>query len=75
MKNQILLTLSLVCFVGVTNIAAQENNDSLAIKGGGVSVKGWTGKIDAKELAAGMTLNSAKLVKGAIPCTSPPVLL
>jgi len=63
MKNQILLTLSLVFFVGAVNIAAQENNDSLAIKGGGVSVKGWTGKIDAKEQAAGMTLNSAKLVK------------
>src|SRR6266480_3488955 len=33
------------------------------VAGGGVSVPGWTGKIDAKEEAAGMTLNSAKLVK------------
>src|SRR5688572_11451515 len=33
------------------------------IAGGGVSIPGWTGKIDAKEEAAGMTLNSAKLVK------------
>ena len=36
---------------------------SRGIAGGGVSVSGWTGKIDAKEAAAGMTLNSAKLVK------------
>lgn len=50
-------------FIGLTDISAQENNDSLAISGGGVLVKGWTGKIDAKEATAGLTLNSAKLVK------------
>jgi hypothetical protein len=33
------------------------------VVGGGVRVRGWTGKIDAKEEAAGMTLKSAKLVK------------
>src|SRR5688500_870461 len=33
------------------------------VAGGGISVAGWTGKIDAKEAEAGMTLNSAKLVK------------
>jgi hypothetical protein len=36
---------------------------SRSVAGGGVSIPGWTGKIDAKEEAAGMTLNSAKLVK------------
>src|SRR6266850_3808973 len=36
---------------------------SRGVTGGGVSVPGWTGKIDAKEEAAGMSLNSAKLVK------------
>lgn len=36
---------------------------SRGVAGGGVSVQGWTGKIDAKEAADGMTLNSAKLVK------------
>ena len=36
---------------------------SRGVAGGGVSVPGWTGKIDAKEEAAGMTLNSAKLAK------------
>ena len=36
---------------------------SRGVPGGGVSVPGWSGKIDAKEEAAGMTLNSAKFVK------------
>lgn len=36
---------------------------SRGVAGGGISVAGWTGKIDAKEAAAGMTLNSAKLSK------------
>jgi hypothetical protein len=65
MKDQILLSVFLafaVFFVGLANISAQEG-ESLSIKGGGVLVKGWTGKIDAKEQAAGLTLNNAKLVK------------
>jgi len=36
---------------------------SRGVAGGGISVTGWTGKIDAKEETAGMTLNSAKLAK------------
>jgi hypothetical protein len=34
-----------------------------AVAGGGVSVPGWTGKIDANEEKAGQTLNNAKLAK------------
>lgn len=33
------------------------------VAGGGISVSGWTGKIDAKEEAGGMTINSAKFSK------------
>jgi hypothetical protein len=36
---------------------------SRGVAGGGISVPGWTGKIDPKEEAAGLTLNSAKLEK------------
>ena len=36
---------------------------SRGVTGGGISVPGWTGKIDAKEETAGMTLSSAKLTK------------
>ena len=62
MKNRILLISISVLFLGFTNGLAQEG-PSVWVAGGGVLVKGWTGKIDAKEQAAGLTLNSAKLVK------------
>lgn len=62
MKNKIVAALFLLFFIGLVNVAAQEN-DSKAVTGGGVLIKGWTGQIDAKEQAAGMTINNAKLVK------------
>jgi hypothetical protein len=40
-----------------------QDETSRGVAGGGISVPGWTGKIDAKEEAAGLTLNSAKLTK------------
>src|SRR6476659_5922380 len=52
----------MVFVIGLVNISAQEG-DSTSVSGGGVMVKGWTGQIDAKEKTAGLTLNSAKLVK------------
>ncbi|MEK6333918.1 MAG: hypothetical protein AABM67_03155 [Acidobacteriota bacterium] len=42
---------------------AGQMEDSRSVAGGGVSAKGWTGKIDTKEETAGMTLNSAKFAK------------
>jgi hypothetical protein len=63
MKVQLLRSLLFVLaifFIGLVKISAQEG-DSKAVAGGGVMVKGWTGQIDAKEKAAGLTLNSAKL--------------
>ena len=67
MKNQLLfgafLTISLF-FVGFTSASAQATEgDSKAVAAGGVMVKGWTGKIDAKEAATGLTLKSAKLTQ------------
>jgi hypothetical protein len=61
------LTLSLL--VVITLPAAhfsqgnQQNETSRGVAGGGISVPGWTGKVDAKEEAAGLTLNSARLTK------------
>ncbi len=40
-----------------------QNETSRGVAGGGIAVSGWTGKIDAKEETAGMTLNSAKFAK------------
>ncbi|MEO8573054.1 MAG: hypothetical protein ABI481_03720 [Pyrinomonadaceae bacterium] len=62
MKTQILLISIAVFVIGLVDVAAQEGPSS-AVAGGGVFVNGWTGKIDAKEQMAGLTLNSAKLVK------------
>ena len=65
MKGQIIQSVffvSTLFFLGLASISAQEGA-STSVAGGGVLVQGWTGKIDAKEQAAGLTLNSAKLVK------------
>ena len=48
------LALTLVGTSAVAQDAAR------AVAGGGISVPGWTGKIDAQELAAGQTLNNAR---------------
>jgi hypothetical protein len=42
---------------------AQGQDAAKAVAGGGISVPGWTGKIDAGEEKAGQTLNNAKLAK------------
>jgi hypothetical protein len=52
---------SLIPVVNFSQTPQQEV--SRAVEGGGVKVSGWTGQIDAKEAAAGMTLNSAKFAK------------
>ena len=51
-----------------TRVQGQETAKPVA--GGGISVPGWTGKIDASEEKAGQTLNNAK----AAGCTSRPDL-
>ncbi len=43
-------------------LAAQANDeDSRKISGGGIKIAGWQGKIDAKEVTAGLTLQDAML--------------
>ena len=66
MRHTFLIALALLAFVLVSTAAFPQdpqNETSRTVAGGGVSVRGWTGKIDAKEAAAGMTLNSAKFAK------------
>jgi len=41
-------------------IHAQEEGPSRSVAGGGISVPGWTGKIDANEAKAGKTIHDAK---------------
>jgi hypothetical protein len=53
---------------------AQDPNASKAVAGGGIKVAGWTGKVDANEEAAGLTINDLKFVseKGGFHVTTGP---
>jgi hypothetical protein len=42
---------------------AQVMEESRKVSGGGITVAGWSGKVDAKEAAAGLKLTDAKLSK------------
>src|SRR5688500_8617422 len=54
------LALAAVMLIPRVGVAQATMEASRGVAGGGISVPGWTGKIDANEVAAGMTLNSAK---------------
>ena len=54
-----------ISMLGPATLIAQDQQEgaSRVVKGGGVMVPGWTGKIDANEEKAGQTLDNAKLSK------------
>ncbi|MBV8706494.1 MAG: hypothetical protein JO182_23825 [Acidobacteriaceae bacterium] len=56
--------------------AQGQTETSRAVEGGGISVPGWTGKIDAKEEQSGQSLSNAKLAKegGALHVTTGPAV-
>jgi hypothetical protein len=58
-----LLVFAIALVPEVNFSQAGQNETSRGVAGGGISVPGWTGIIDAKEKTAGMTLESAKLAK------------
>jgi hypothetical protein len=49
--------------VFTSTASAQEEGASRSIAGGGITVPGWTGKVDASETKAGKTINDAKFAK------------
>jgi len=49
--------------LGYVVIGAQGQDAAKAVAGGGISVPGWTGKIDPQEEKAGQVLNNAKLAQ------------
>jgi hypothetical protein len=66
MRYACVFALALVALVlqPVANFSqGGQMESSRSVEGGGISVPGWMGKIDAKEAAAGLTLNSAKFAK------------
>ena len=66
-----------IVIVAPTIIGAQGQSDAArVVAGGGISVPGWTGKIDPQEEKAGQVLNNAKLApagKGLQVTTGPAV--
>lgn len=56
--------LAMAVGIGVASTLAQGQGDAARIvHNGGISVPGWTGKIDPQEEKAGQVLNNAKLAK------------
>jgi hypothetical protein len=54
---------STIAIVVLTAGVGMSQETSRAVAGGGISVPGWTGKIDAGEERAGQALNNAKLAQ------------
>ncbi|HJZ79414.1 MAG TPA: hypothetical protein VKD91_03685 [Pyrinomonadaceae bacterium] len=65
MRRTFFAAFALFAFVFTAVVFSQEaqNETSRAVAGGGVTVSGWTGQIDAKEASAGMTLNNARFAR------------
>lgn len=62
MKRTMMVALATATLVLVPQDSqAQDNEKSMAVKGG-IQMKGWMGKVDAKEAKAGLTVDSAKFV-------------
>ena len=65
-----------LAIVVLTAAVGMGQETSRAVAGGGISVPGWTGKIDANEERAGQALNNAKLAQegGALQVTTGPAV-
>ena len=60
MKRTMMVALATAALVLVPQDSqAQDSEKSMAVKGG-ILVKGWMGKVDAKEAKAGLSVDSAK---------------
>jgi hypothetical protein len=58
------MALAAVMSLSIVGVA-QAQDAARAVAGGGISVPGWTGKIDAQEEKSGQVLNNAKLAPAA----------
>src|SRR5205807_6705359 len=67
MRRTYIFSIILVALVFIPAVFSQggQQDSSRTVAGGGVTVPGWTGKVDAREASQGMTLNNAKFAKEA----------
>jgi hypothetical protein len=74
--HNLALAATIVTFIPSAIHAQAPTETSRSVEGGGISVPGWTGKIDANAEAQGQTINNAKLSKegGALHVTTGPAV-
>jgi hypothetical protein len=58
-----ILAVTIVMLIPAMGKSQGQTETSRSVAGGGISVPGWTGKIDANEERAGQKLNNAKLAQ------------
>jgi hypothetical protein len=65
-----------IAFALISTLLLHAQETSRSVKGGGITVAGWTGKIDANEERAGQALDNAKLSEegGVLHITTGPAL-
>jgi hypothetical protein len=61
MHRSIRIALPLVSLLALSTALVTGQDEARKVAGGGISVPGWTGKIDANEEKAGQVLSNAKL--------------
>jgi hypothetical protein len=76
LSHTLALAAAVVTLIPSAAHAQASSETSRTVSGGGISVPGWTGKIDASEEAKGQTLNNAKLSEegGALHVTTGPAV-
>ena len=67
MRRTFILFFVIFALILIPTVLSQNPQDetSRPVAGGGVTVPGWTGEVDAREASQGMTLNNAKFAKEA----------
>jgi len=62
-RQHIFTAAALLAAVTVFPISLAAQEEARAVAGGGISVPGWQGRIDASEAAAGQVLNNSRLAR------------
>jgi hypothetical protein len=58
-----LVTIFALVFIPTAFSQGSQDETSRPVAGGGITVAGWTGKVDVREASQGMTLDNAKFAK------------
>jgi len=61
LDNRSIIAISILLLI--PSLSYPQDETSRSVAGGGISVPGWTGKIDASEQSRGKTINDAKFAK------------